>query len=68
MNKSLARSRQGHGSRACYTNGCQEPECRAANAEYMRDYRAGLRGTTGHRLGGYQIRRPPHLAGITPPT
>jgi hypothetical protein len=49
------RSRQGHGSRACYTRGCREPICRAANAAYQRDYRDGMRGTHANRKGGYVL-------------
>lgn len=49
------RSRQGHGSRACYIAGCREAICRAANARYQRDYRDGTRGTHDRRLGPYRI-------------
>jgi hypothetical protein len=28
---------KGHGSRACYVNGCKRPECMAAHAAYMRE-------------------------------
>ena len=49
------RSRQGHGSRACYISGCREPACRAANAGYQRDYRNKLRGTHDNRQGPYRV-------------
>jgi hypothetical protein len=49
------RSKQGHGSRACYTRGCREPQCVRANTAYMADYRAGRRGTVRKRQGGYRI-------------
>jgi hypothetical protein len=49
------RSRQGHGSRACYLAGCREPVCIRANASYQRDYRNKLRGTNARRLGGYRL-------------
>lgn len=48
-------SKQGHGSRACYIAGCREPQCKAANASYQRDYRNGTRGTHAHRLGPYRL-------------
>ena len=50
-----ARSRQGHGSRACYVSGCREAVCRLANARYQADYRAKLRGTHDQRMGPYRI-------------
>lgn len=56
MQLQLPRSRQGHGSRACYCRGCREPECKAANAAYQRDYRAGRRGTTARRMGPYLLK------------
>jgi hypothetical protein len=40
-----ARSKQGHGSRACYISGCRRVECVAANTAYQRRYRAILAGT-----------------------
>ena len=57
------RSKQGHGSRACYVSGCREALCRAANAAYMQEYRfgghkgkaGGLRGTPDQRMGPYRI-------------
>ena len=49
------RSKQGHGSRACYVSGCREALCRAANARYMADYRNGLRGRPDQRMGPYRI-------------
>ena len=54
-----ARSRQGHGSRACYVSGCREALCRAANARYMADYRNGLRGRPDQRMGPFRIDTPP---------
>jgi hypothetical protein len=57
-------SRQGHGSRACYTLGCREPQCVAANTAYQKDYRDGLRGTLQRRMGGYRIGTPPRLPGL----
>jgi hypothetical protein len=62
----LSASRQGHGSRACYTKGCRHPDCCAANTLYQREYRHGLRGTTSRRMGGYQIRPPLPLPGLDP--
>jgi hypothetical protein len=35
--------RDQHGTRQCYASGCRRPECIEANAEYMREYRAGRR-------------------------
>ena len=55
VNGSPARSKQGHGSRACYVSGCREASCRAANARYMADYRHGLRGTPDRRMGPYRL-------------
>lgn len=62
-----SRSMQGHGSRACYTLGCTEPQCKAANAAYLREYRAGLKvgrpafGTHQNRKGGFRINTQPDL-------
>src|SRR5262245_66426929 len=28
-----------HGTRACYRSGCRRPECRAANAKHVQDWR-----------------------------
>ena len=50
-----SRSRQGHGSRACYTRGCRQPECVRANTAYMTAYRAGERGTIKARQGGFRV-------------
>lgn len=33
-----------HGSRQCYADGCRLPECRAAQAKYMREYKARKAG------------------------
>jgi hypothetical protein len=53
-----ARSPQGHGTRACYTQGCRRPECLEANAVYQRQWRAGH---PGYPFGQpYERRRPPY--------
>ena len=43
------RSKQGHGSRACYTVGCRLPACMKANAEYMRQWRSSNPGYVRNR-------------------
>jgi hypothetical protein len=40
-----AKSKQGHGTRACYILGCRRADCVAANTAYQRRYRANLAGT-----------------------
>ena len=46
------------GTRAHYVGGCRHPMCVMANAAYQRHYRAGKRGTTAARMGGFKITRP----------
>ena len=55
----VAKSRQGHGSRACYVSGCRDVLCRAANARYQQEYRKGLRGRHDQRMGPYRIDNAP---------
>jgi len=55
MQLELPRSRQGHGSRACYVQGCRHPDCCDANRLYQRAYRDGLRGTHDNRLGPFRV-------------
>ena len=33
-----------HGTRQCYADGCRLPECKAAQAKYMREYKARKAG------------------------
>lgn len=35
-----------HGTRQCYADGCRLPECKAAQAKYMREYKARKAGAT----------------------
>jgi hypothetical protein len=53
-----ARSRQGHGSRACYISGCRHPDCLQANANYMRQWRAHHPGYALNKRIADRPRRP----------
>lgn len=33
-----------HGTRQCYADGCRQPECKAAQAQYRREYKARKAG------------------------
>lgn len=33
-----------HGTRQCYADGCRQPECKAAQAQYMREWKARKSG------------------------
>jgi hypothetical protein len=62
MTSPPARSRQGHGKRACYVAGCREPQCQAANSAYMQAWRASnpgyiLNRRVADRPPAYQERR-----------
>jgi hypothetical protein len=49
------RRQEQHGWRSTYTAGCRCERCRDSNAAYMREVRAGRRGSHDRRLPGFRL-------------